>query len=642
MRVRIRSNSRFSMDVIRFCSNPFGSPPPVDDMEPVTLSIGLVRDEILRAMGGRDASGPGEPTTILLGRMFHEVFAALLGGQAHQQWQAVLTPETLAKRQGWMEHIYAKLLGPRLTERQASLRDAGSQVLNLWQSTRHMSEWVASLIEAANRDGLIAFDRGTQRWTNADRFCVTEQSLVWTLREPEWSRPVRIAGVVDALWRNPRTGNWCVVEYKVGRTAPEADLAQSCLYHQMLEAGGLVDSKSAGSMAVISFLPQLEERFFEGPKLAAAQRELRALIGRLAGVLPGDAPVSEPAHLPAHEELGHRLVQALEQYGPVVELRGSPIVGPAFLRYTIMPGRGVKVSSIINKAEDLQVRLELDQIPMIQRANGKLVIDVQRPDRQTVSFPSVQDQLPAREDVSGRSKLMLGVDLYGRLQFADLAQTPHILVAGTSGSGKTEWMRSAIAGLLASNTPETLRLVLIDPKRNAFGDLKDSPFLLEGGLVYPPDNSVVEVLDRLIAEMEDRYRLFENWERSKPRIVCFCDEYADLVAIRGERKEIEERIRRLGAKARAAGIHLVIATQYPRADIVDGALKANLQGRVCLRVTSHTQSNMMLNMSGAERLLGKGDLFWMDIGEPVRLQAPLLEGPIVRDVVAAAVNARAV
>jgi S-DNA-T family DNA segregation ATPase FtsK/SpoIIIE len=642
VRVRIRSNSRFSMDVIRFCSNPFGSPPPVDDMEPVTLSIGLVRDEILRAMGGRDASGPGEPTTILLGRMFHEVFAALLGGQAHQQWQAVLTPETLAKRQGWMEHIYAKLLGPRLTERQASLRDAGSQVLNLWQSTRHMSEWVASLIEAANRDGLIAFDRGTQRWTNADRFCVTEQSLVWTLREPEWSRPVRIAGVVDALWRNPRTGNWCVVEYKVGRTAPEADLAQSCLYHQMLEAGGLVDSKSAGSMAVISFLPQLEERFFEGPKLAAAQRELRALIGRLAGVLPGDAPVSEPAHLPAHEELGHRLVQALEQYGPVVELRGSPIVGPAFLRYTIMPGRGVKVSSIINKAEDLQVRLELDQIPMIQRANGKLVIDVQRPDRQTVSFPSVQDQLPAREDVSGRSKLMLGVDLYGRLQFADLAQTPHILVAGTSGSGKTEWMRSAIAGLLASNTPETLRLVLIDPKRNAFGDLKDSPFLLEGGLVYPPDNSVVEVLDRLIAEMEDRYRLFENWERSKPRIVCFCDEYADLVAIRGERKEIEERIRRLGAKARAAGIHLVIATQYPRADIVDGALKANLQGRVCLRVTSHTQSNMMLNMSGAERLLGKGDLFWMDIGEPVRLQAPLLEGPIVRDVVAAAVNARAV
>jgi DNA segregation ATPase FtsK/SpoIIIE-like protein len=302
-----------------------------------------------------------------------------------------------------------------------------------------------------------------------------------------------------------------------------------------------------------------------------------------------------------------------------------------------MPGKGVKVSSIMNKAEDLQVRLELDQIPMIQRANGKLVIDVQRPDRQTVLFSSVRNQLPGPEDTGGRSKLMLGLDLSGQLQFADLAQTPHILVAGTSGSGKTEWMRSAIAGLVEANTPGTLRLVLIDPKRNAFGDLKGSPFLMDrDGLVYPPDRSVAEVLDRLIAEMEDRYRLFERhqadnlqeytakWNQRKPRIVCFCDEYADLVANRKERKEVEERIRRLGAKARAAGIHLVIATQYPRADIVDGALKANLPGRVCLRVTNHTQSNMMLNMSGAERLLGKGDLFWMDIGDPVRLQAPLL------------------
>jgi hypothetical protein len=598
-------------------------------MDAVTLSIGEVRNEIQR-VAGPEAVGPGEPSSALLGRIFHEVFADLLGGQTQLQWQAVLTPETLAKRQGWTNHIYEKLLGPRLTERQAALQDSGAQVLNLWQSIRNMSEWVASLIEAAQRDGLIAFDRSTQRWTNAEQFCSAEQSLLWTLREPGWSKPVRIGGVADALWRNPRTGNWCVVEYKVGRTAPEADLAQACLYHQMLQASGLVAPKSAGSVAVISFLPRLEERLYEGPKLEAAQLELRALIGRLAGVLPGQTPLTEQtAPSTSHQELGHKLVQALEQYGPVVELRGSPIVGPSFLRYTIMPGKGVKVSSIMNKAEDLQVRLELDQIPMIQRANGKLVIDVQRPDRQTVLFSSVADRLAAPADVAGRSKLMLGVDLYGQLQFADLTQTPHILVAGTTGSGKTEWMRSAIAGMLASNTPDTLRLVLIDPKRNAFGELKGSPFLLDGdGLVYPSEQSVAGVLDRLIAEMEDRYRLVEEWDRRKPRIVCFCDEYADLVAVRKERKEVEERIRRLGAKARAAGIHLVIATQYPRADIVDGALKANLPGRVCLRVTSHTQSNMMLNTSGAERLLGKGDLFWMDIGEPVRLQAPLVKGPI--------------
>ena len=641
------------MDVIRFCSNRFGSPPEVDEMDPVTLSIGQVREEILRAAGSVAFAGPGQPSTALLGRIFHEVFAALLGGPAELQWQAVLTPETLPKRQGWIEHIYDKLLGPRLTEHQAALQDAGVPVLNLWQSTRHMSEWVAALIDAAHRDRLIAFDRTSQRWTGAERFCVTEQSLLWTVREPNWTRPVQITGVADALWRNPRTGKWCVVEYKLGRTAPEADAAQACLYHQMLQASGLINPGSSNSMAVISFLPQLEERFFEGHKLEAAHRGLRALIGRLAGVLPGQTSLREPsippvaAPLPGHEELGHKLVQALEQYGPVVELRGSPIAGPAFLRYTIMPGKGVKVSSIISKASDLQVQLELDQIPMIQKANGKLVIDVQRPDRQTVLFSAIENQLPSPDDVSGRSKIMLGLDLYGQVQFADLAQTPHILVAGTSGSGKTEWLRSAIAGMVAANTPESLRLVLIDPKRNAFGDLKTSPFLLDrDALVYPPEHSVVEVLDRLIAEMEERYRLFETHQASdlleyttksnhrKPRIVCFCDEYADLVAVRSERKLVEERIRRLGAKARAAGIHLVIATQYPRADIVDGALKANLPGRVCLRVTSHTQSNVMLNMSGAERLLGKGDLFWMDIGEPVRLQAPLLKDPIGRSIAA--------
>jgi S-DNA-T family DNA segregation ATPase FtsK/SpoIIIE len=631
------------MDVIRFCSNPFGTPPATNPMDPVTLSISQVREEIVRAMGGRDSSGPGEPSTALLGRMFHEVFAEL-------QWQAVLTPETLAKRQGWTEHIYEKLLGPRLTEHLAVLQDAGLPVLNLWQSTRHLGEWLAGLIEAASRDGVIHFDRTTQQWANAEQFCVTEQSLQWTVSEPNWARPVRITGIADALWRNPRTGNWCVVEYKLGRTVPAADAAQACLYHQMLQASGLVEVRAPGAIALISFLPQLEERIFEGPKLAAAQRELRALIGRLAGVLPGQRPLptAAPSSVPRelgskYEDLGHKLVHALAQYGAVVELRGSPVVGPAFLRYTIMPGRGVKVSSVASKARDIQVQLDLETAPIIQNVRSKLVIDVERPDRQTVLFSAVKDRLPAPEDVSARSKLMLGIDLYGQVQFADLSQTPHILVAGTTGSGKTEWLRSAIAALLASNTPETLRLVLIDPKRNAFGDLKGSPFLLDqDALVYPPEHSVVELLDRLIVEMEDRYRLFEmhqasdlleyttRWDPRKPRIVCFCDEYADLVAVRGERKQVEERIRRLGAKARAAGIHLIIATQYPRADIVDGALKANLPGRVCLRVTSHTQSNVMLNMSGAERLLGKGDLFWMDIGEPVRLQAPLLKGPIGR------------
>jgi DNA segregation ATPase FtsK/SpoIIIE-like protein len=188
-----------------------------------------------------------------------------------------------------------------------------------------------------------------------------------------------------------------------------------------------------------------------------------------------------------------------------------------------------------------------------------------------------------------------------------------------------------------SNTPQTLRLVLIDPKRTAFAELKGSPYLLSPeGLVYPPDDSPLEVLHALIEEMEHRYKLFEEnlvsdvpeYQQKTgqllPRIVCVCDEYADLLVNRAATKNVSTAITRLGAKARAAGIHLIIATQHPDRKTVEGALNNNLGGRVCLRVSNHYQSSMIINQTGAERLLGKGDLFFLSVGEPVRLQAPYL------------------
>ena len=146
----------------------------------------------------------------------------------------------------------------------------------------------------------------------------------------------------------------------------------------------------------------------------------------------------------------------------------------------------------------------------------------------------------------------------------------------------------------------------------------------------------MDALEALIEEMEERYRRFSREAASDltelhaktgdvlPRIVCVCDEYADLIADRATKRELEAAITRLGAKARAAGIHLIIATQYPDRNTVGGALKMNLGGRVCLRTTNHVQSNMIINQSGAEKLLGKGDLFFLSIGDPMRLQAPYL------------------
>ena len=191
--------------------------------------------------------------------------------------------------------------------------------------------------------------------------------------------------------------------------------------------------------------------------------------------------------------------------------------------------------------------------------------------------------------------------------------------------------------MLLRNAPATLQLVLIDPKRSAFNGLEGSHHLYRGWeVLHPLDRSMEEVLDELIAEMDRRNLLFKEkgaddlaafvTKTGKPlaRIVVLCDEYFDLIADKKTRREVEMRVARLASKGRSSGIHLILATQFPKADVVTSVLKANLQGRVCLRMTDGSQSQVMLGQYGAEQLLGKGDLLFQDIGEPKRLQAAYL------------------
>ncbi len=236
----------------------------------------------------------------------------------------------------------------------------------------------------------------------------------------------------------------------------------------------------------------------------------------------------------------------------------------------------------------------------------------------------------------GNSRVPIGVDLNGHLHFADFAKTEHahLLVAGTTGSGKSEWLRLAVAGLILTNTSDTLRLLLIDPKRNAFHALRESPYLWRP-IVFPDEQTASDVLRELANEMDRRYRMLDGADshaelaaRSQwplPRIVCVCDEYYDLISrSRAERGLIEEQVSRLGAKARAAGIHLVLATQQPSRQIIKGSLDSNIPARVGLRMQKSLESQMLLNEAGAEKLLGHGDLLFKDIGPPRRLQAPLI------------------
>jgi DNA segregation ATPase FtsK/SpoIIIE-like protein len=258
-----------------------------------------------------------------------------------------------------------------------------------------------------------------------------------------------------------------------------------------------------------------------------------------------------------------------------------------------------------------------------------------------VAFSAVLDQLGETEPAVGSARAPIGVDAAGRRHCTDLS-TPgrsHLLAAGTTGSGKTEWLRMTMAGLAARNTPETLRFVTLDPKLAAFHDVEQSPFLWKPGAWWVPGcgRPASDVFADLISEMDRRYEQTRDsgsdnladhvraTGRPLARIVCVCDEYFALISqSREEKRQIEEAVSLLGAKARAAGIHLVLATQQPSRQILSGAIQANLPCRVALFLQSHIESNMILGARGAERLTGSGDLLYKDLGRPVRLQAPLL------------------
>jgi DNA segregation ATPase FtsK/SpoIIIE-like protein len=448
------------------------------------------------------------------------------------------------------------------------------------------------------------------------------------------------------------------VELKTGRTAPEADLCQAALYRLLLAEEG----QAVPELAVMAFGPERAEHRFKAAQLVEAEAKLRALVGRLAGI--GEqthrraprprvarvvaqspaAPSPDSDGVAARQRLADGLLAGFGEFGITVKLEPEPVVGPTFIRFYAHPDRGVRVRDIEALPRDLWARLALERPPQIAIGRGHITIDVQRPDRQTVLWKrDVRPHLPAGDGACTR--FPVGIDVEGRLHWADFAEPEHshFLVAGTAGSGKSEWTRAMLASLLAVNGPDTLRLVLIDPKMVAFRSFEGAPCLLRP-VVYP-DTDALPVLDALIAEMERRSPVLAKagvqdlrsyhaaGGRGLPRIVCVCDEYADLVLARDrrERQKLETAVSRLAAMGRAAGIHLVFATQRPGADVVRGPILANFMARVALRVASAINSRLVVERAGAEALLGKGDLLFKALGDPVRLQSPYATEEDLRD-----------
>lgn len=630
---------------------------------PVTLTVSQIRDALYRG-DGFPASPMQVSTNTTLGTWFHEGLSLLVDDQAHESPLTALA-DVDANLDVWKQTletvVYERFVGPKLARNRAGLHESPQHVLQFWLAMREACNWIAELCWSMKPQKAVRRRQLDPPWVTLSSVIATNEQLVGEFREPDWTDSVRLVGVADAIIRLATTGAWCVLEFKTGQSSPSADLGQACLYQMIISALESMPAEQKvqqGSLAVISFTPQRQEVLFSADQLTEAKTRLLDLIGALAGVkTASDKPVPletddrtkrstaksasafEPCGLQEETEfveMGEQMVSIFRDFGVDVTLANEIITGPTFIRFPILLGRKTKVSSVTNRAAELQVRLGLPEEPFIARDKGKLVIDVQRPHRQAVYFDQVRDQLPALNSQTGSAKLPIGVDLSGELEFADLSQTDHchMLVVGTTGSGKSEWLRLAIAGLIASNTPNTLRLLIIDPKRNAFYSLKDSPYLWKP-LVFPDEQNVVEVFEELCQEMERRYQLMEGADsisdfavktgHAIPRIVCVCDEYRDLIS-KGtkERKAIEEQICRLGAKSRAAGIHLILATQEPSRQTIKGPLDSNIPAKVALKMQKHHESNMLLGEAGAEKLLGRGDLLFKDIGAPRRLQAPLL------------------
>ncbi|MBD2068798.1 PD-(D/E)XK nuclease family protein [Leptolyngbya sp. FACHB-671] len=349
-------------------------------------------------------------------------------------------------------------------------------------------------------------------------------------------------------------------------------------------------------------------------------------------------PIAPPptSSTPDADAMGERLVETLRAFGVGVDYQGAA-VGPAFVRVKLKPNMGVKVSSILRSSDDLRVQLGLANSPLIAPQAGYVSVDLPRSDRQTAYFDEYirpQTQSPADP-----TRIAIGINLDGQLVEADLSDpnTCHFLVGGTTGSGKSEFLRSLLLSLTARHTPDQLKIALVDPKRVTFPEFDQMAWLYTP--IAKDSDRAIEVMEDLVGEMDSRYQKFEMQRcndlssynqkfiqqpaKLLPRIVCIFDEYADFMAEKEIAKELEFSIKRLGAMARAAGIHLIIATQRPEAKIVTPVIRSNLPGRVALRTASEADSAIVLGGKQIEaaHLLGKGDLLYLSGGKLLRLQS---------------------
>lgn len=324
--------------------------------------------------------------------------------------------------------------------------------------------------------------------------------------------------------------------------------------------------------------------------------------------------------------------------------------GPAITRYEIQPAPGIKVSKIVRLADDIALSLAAQDVRIEAPIPGKAALGIEVPNKD-VSMVYLREILecPEFKDAASKITIALGKDIAGNPIVADLMKMPHLLIAGATGSGKSVCLNSIITSILYKATPNEVKFVMIDPKMVELITYNGIPHLLSPVVTDPRKSA--SALRWVVSEMETRYELFasmgirdisrynsQSGNQGKqyeplPYIVVVIDELADLMMIAPI--EVEDSICRLAQMARAAGIHLVVATQRPSVDVITGVIKANIPARIAFAVSSQTDSRTILDLNGAEKLLGKGDMLFMPVGasKPIRIQGALVTDSEVEEIV---------
>ncbi len=344
------------------------------------------------------------------------------------------------------------------------------------------------------------------------------------------------------------------------------------------------------------------------------------------------------------EKNGEIIERTFREFGIDVEM-GETSIGPTVTQFTLRPSQGIKISRIVALQNDLALALAAHPLRLEAPIPGKSLVGIEVPNTKvaTVTLRDVMETKAFTKEATGLS-IPLGKDVSGNVYTIDLAKMPHLLVAGSTGSGKSVCLNTLIVSLLYQNGPDELKLILVDPKRVELTMFAGIPHLLVPPIINADDT--INALKWTVREMERRLDVLSKIgarnidgynaksEEKMPKIVVIIDELADLMTTSG--REVESTIVRIAQMARAVGIHLVLATQRPSVDVITGLIKANVPGRIAFAVASQTDSRTILDMAGAEKLLGRGDMLFTcaEVAKPKRIQGAYASSEEIERVVA--------